>query len=204
MSSYEMPASTHQFEFEIKRSQFICYVAPAADRETAEQFIRSIREQHPQARHVCWAYIAGAPDTTIMSMSDDGEPSGTAGRPMLKILQYSGLGEIVVAVVRYFGGIKLGTGGLQRAYSDAVSGALEDLPLMRKVARKPIRLCYDYHLESTIRHVLSHYDVVDERLDYHQQVSLSLQIAITQAAEFKAELINHCAGAIEFDDEEIN
>ncbi len=198
MSSYQMPAGKHQFEFEIKRSQFISYAAPVADRQAAEQFIRAIREQHPQARHVCWAYIAGAPDSTIMSMSDDGEPSGTAGRPMLKILQYSGLGEIVVAVVRYFGGIKLGTGGLQRAYSDAVSGVLENLPVVLKVARESIQFSYDYHLASAVRHVLSHYDVIDEQLNYHQQVSLSLQIARTQITDFKTELINYCAGAIEF------
>ncbi|MDO6805248.1 YigZ family protein, partial [Wenyingzhuangia sp. 1_MG-2023] len=111
-SVYAVPVTPtpHISELEIKRSQFITFVGQASDRAAAEAFIRSVRQLHPQARHVCWAYIAGAPDTTVMSMSDDGEPSGTAGRPMLKVLQHSGLGEIVVAVVRYFGGIKLGTG----------------------------------------------------------------------------------------------
>ncbi|MDD2841071.1 MAG: YigZ family protein [Tolumonas sp.] len=194
---YNIPATQHQFEFEIKRSQFICYAAHADHREVAENFIRTIRELHPQARHVCWAYIAGAPNTTIMSMSDDGEPSGTAGRPMLKILQYSGLGEIAVAVVRYFGGIKLGTGGLQRAYSDAVSGVLEELPLKLKVPREHIEFCYDYALESIVRHVLSRYDIDGEQLNYNEQVSISLQIASTQLDAFTTELTNHCSGAIE-------
>ncbi len=197
---YNIPASEQQFEFEIKRSQFICYAGPAAHREAADLFIRTIRERHPQARHVCWAYIAGAPDTTVMSMSDDGEPNGTAGRPMLKILQYSGLGEIVVAVVRYFGGIKLGTGGLQRAYSDAVSGVVDNLPLTLKVPREPIQFCYDYNQEAIVRHVLSHYDIANEQLSYQQQVSISLQIASTQVAAFKTELTNYCAGSIKFND----
>ena len=197
MAPYNIPATQHQFEFEIKRSQFICYAAHTDHREAAENFIQNIRKLHPQARHVCWAYIAGEPNTTIMSMSDDGEPSGTAGRPMLKILQYSGLGEIAVAVVRYFGGIKLGTGGLQRAYSDAVSGVLEDLPLKLKVPREQIEFCYDYALESIVRHVLSRYDIDGEQLNYNEQVSISLQIASTQLDAFQTELINHCSGAIE-------
>ena len=112
-ASYQMPAQAHQVELEIKRSKFLTFAAPAVNRKEAEGFIRSLRDKHPQANHVCWAYIAGPPNTTIRSMSDDGEPSGTAGMPMLKVLEYSGYGDIVVAVVRYFGGTKLGTGGLQ-------------------------------------------------------------------------------------------
>ncbi|MFT6331230.1 MAG: putative IMPACT (imprinted ancient) family translation regulator, partial [Bermanella sp.] len=75
-----------QVELEVKRSKFLTFAAPASTREEADNFIRSLRNQHPRANHVCWAYIAGAPNTTIRSMSDDGEPSGTAGMPMLKIL----------------------------------------------------------------------------------------------------------------------
>ncbi len=196
-SSYDIPAAEHRFELEIKRSQFICYAARAADRETAEEFIRAVRGQHPQARHVCWAYIAGAPSTTVMSMSDDGEPGGTAGRPMLKVLQHSGLGEIVVAVVRYFGGIKLGPGGLQRAYSDAVSGVLEDLPRKRLVQREHLKLSFDYALESAVRYVLGRYDVEDLQADYAEQVSMNLRIASAEQAAFCLELTNHCSGAVQ-------
>ncbi len=196
-SSYDIPAAEHRFELEIKRSQFICYAAHAADREEAEEFIRVIRGQHPQARHVCWAYIAGAPTTTVMSMSDDGEPGGTAGRPMLKVLQHSGMGEIVVAVVRYFGGIKLGPGGLQRAYSDAVSGVLEALPRKRLVQREQIRLCFDYALESAVRYVLGRYDVEDLQLDYAEQVNMDLRIASAEQADFCLELTNQCSGAVQ-------
>ncbi len=198
--SYNIPAAQNQFEFEIKRSQFISYAAQASNRMEADLFIRKIRALNPQARHVCWAYIAGAPNTTEMSMSDDGEPSGTAGRPMLKILQHSGISEIAVAVVRYYGGIKLGTGGLQRAYSDAVIGVLKDIPIKLKVPRTWIEITYDYALESQIRHVLSRYDSDNEQLTYSTHVSMILQIATFQLETFKTELTNHCSGAVKINE----
>ncbi|WP_211364254.1 YigZ family protein [Propionivibrio limicola] len=199
MIPFRIPASHHSFELEEKRSRFIAYAAHAASREAAETFIRDIRSQHPQARHVCWAYIAGAPTTTVMSMSDDGEPSGTAGRPMLRVLQHSGVGEIVVAVVRYFGGIKLGTGGLQRAYSEAVSGVLEDLPVSLKVARTAFRLRFAYAQEPAVRHVLGHYDVDGACFDYGEDVSLSVQVAESEVTAFQTEVVNQCAGALEIE-----
>jgi uncharacterized YigZ family protein len=195
-TQYLIPCAAAEFESEIKRSRFICYAEHADSRDAAEHFIRSVRERHPQARHVCWAYIAGPPDTTVMSMSDDGEPSGTAGMPMLKVLQYSGIGEIVVAVVRYFGGTKLGTGGLQRAYSDAVSGVLEHLPTHSFVSRKVLHLQLDYALESLVRHILSRYDVQAGEPEYQQQVSLQLAVAENQTEELISELTNHSAGAV--------
>jgi len=197
-SVYPVPAvvEPHLYEMEIKRSQFITFVGRASDREEAEGFIRSVREIHPQARHVCWAYIAGAPNTTVMSMSDDGEPSGTAGRPMLKVLEHSGLGEIVVAVVRYFGGIKLGTGGLQRAYSDAVSLALEDLPTVERVPQTRMVLSYDYPHESIVRHLLDQYPTQQQSCDFGTQVTLTVLVASSEKDAFESELINKSAGGV--------
>lgn len=196
-SSFCVPDAEHTFEFEEKRSKFIAYATCAEDRTAAEQFIREIRARHPQARHVCWAYIAGAPTTTVTSMSDDGEPSGTAGKPMLKVLQHSGLGEVVVAVVRYFGGIKLGPGGLQRAYSDAVSGVLQDLPVRTKVDREKVVIVVSYPLEPNVRYVLGRYDVEDAQFDYGETVSVGLNVASSQRDAFTREIVNQCAGAVE-------
>jgi uncharacterized YigZ family protein len=196
-ASYQVPAQAHQVELEIKRSKFLTFAAPAVNRQEADDFIRSLRGQHPQANHVCCAYIAGAPNTTIRSMSDDGEPSGTAGMPMLKVLEYSGYGDIVVAVVRYFGGTKLGTGGLQRAYSDAVSQVLKDLPMKLKVARTPVLLTVDYPHDGNISRLLTRYDVQDIEPDYAQQVTLRFAIATSELSTFKAELINITAGNVE-------
>ena len=185
-----------QVELEVKRSKFLTFAGPASTREEADNFIRSLRNQHPRANHVCWAYIAGAPNTTIRSMSDDGEPSGTAGMPMLKILEYSGYGDIVVAIVRYFGGTKLGTGGLQRAYSDAVTLVLTDLPMKLKVDRTSLQLAYDYSHDGIISQLLERYDIEDIDPSYTHQVTLSLAIASSELNTFKTELTNITAGNV--------
>lgn len=197
LPSYQVPAKECRIEQEVKRSKFLSFAAPAVSRKEAEDFIRTLRQQHPHANHVCWAYIVGAPNTTIRSMSDDGEPNGTAGMPMLKVLEYSGYGDIVVVVVRYFGGTKLGTGGLQRAYSDAVSQVLKDLVIKLKVARTPVILTFDYTHDGNISRLLTRYDVQDIEPDYAQQVTLSIAIATSELSTFKAELINITAGNVE-------
>lgn len=194
---YQFPATSHHIHLEIKRSKFLTFAAPAENRQTAEDFIRGLREQHPRANHVCWAYIAGAPNSTVRSMSDDGEPSGTAGMPMLKILEYSGYGDIVVVVVRYFGGTKLGTGGLQRAYSDAVSKVLADLPLLSKVERTALQLTYDYPFDGVISRLLDKYDVAGVTTGYGQNIYLAMAIATDELATFKIALTNITGGNVE-------
>lgn len=193
---YSVPGEPRQYDFEIKRSRFLTRLGRASSRDEAEAFIRAVREQFPDARHVCWAYIAGAPDTTVMSMSDDGEPSGTAGRPMLNALQHSGIGEVVVAVVRYFGGIKLGTGGLQRAYGDAVTGVLAGLPLLELVPRKTLIIHYDYALESAVRNLISGYDVLLGETVWADQVGMELQVAEECCAGFMQHLSDRCSGQV--------
>jgi uncharacterized YigZ family protein len=188
--SYPVPIDTVQIELDVKRSKFLTFVANASNRDTAETFIRSLRELHPQASHVCWAYIAGPPNTTVRSMSDDGEPSGTAGMPMLKVLQHSGLGDVVVAVVRYFGGTKLGTGGLQRAYSEAVTEVLKDLPIKQKVSRTLLNLAFDYEFDGSLTRLFKRYDVIDIQSIYDQQVRVTLAIAATELETFKTEVVN--------------
>ncbi|WP_299075036.1 YigZ family protein [uncultured Paraglaciecola sp.] len=195
--SYQVPAKDWQVELEVKRSKFLSFAGHAADRDHAEAFIRKLRDQHPQANHVCWAYIAGAPNTTIRSMSDDGEPSGTAGMPMLKVLEYSGYGDIVVAVVRYFGGTKLGTGGLQRAYSDAVSLVLDDLPTKPKVSRTEMHLSYDYTYDGGISRLLARFNVENIDVSYGQKIRLEIAIASYELSQFKEELVNLTAGNVE-------
>jgi uncharacterized YigZ family protein len=194
--TYLMPVGTRQTELEIKRSKFLTFVGSANSKQTAGDFIQKLREQHPKANHVCWAYIAGSPKSTTRSMSDDGEPSGTAGMPMLKVIEHSGLGDIVVAVVRYFGGTKLGTGGLQRAYSDAVSQALLDLPTQVKVHRVSISLIYDYTYEGSISRLLARYDIDDLTMNYDQSISAVLHVAQSQLEDLKAELINITGGQV--------
>ena len=134
-SRYPIPlAVPYRFEEEIKRSRFIVTVAHTPTIASAKTWIAAIREEFPDATHNCWAYAAGAPgDTAAVGYSDDGEPHGTAGRPMLQSLLYGGVGEAACVITRYFGGIKLGAGGLVRAYSGLVANALRQMPKQEKI-----------------------------------------------------------------------
>ncbi|GAK29250.1 YigZ family protein, partial [Serratia liquefaciens] len=125
MEPYPIPAGPISVSEEIKKSRFITLLAPTSGVDAAKAFIQQVRDEHPAARHHCWAFVAGPPtDSQQLGFSDDGEPSGTAGKPILAQLMGSGIGEITAVVVRYYGGIKLGTGGLVRAYGSGVQQAL--------------------------------------------------------------------------------
>lgn len=130
-----------QWEIEVKRSRFICYLHRVDEESEAREFIKSIRKMHPQARHVCSAFVIG----DLKRSSDDGEPSGTAGRPILSVLENAGADHIVAAVVRYFGGTLLGTGGLVRAYGDVTGGALKEAAFSvdKKLGRYSLSVPYE-------------------------------------------------------------
>ncbi len=132
---YAIPGPRHHAELVIDRSRFVCTVAEATSSEDAQVFVRELHAEFPDATHHCWAYVIGAPGSTDrVGLSDDGEPHGTAGRPMLTVLLHSGVGDIVAVVSRWYGGTKLGTGGLVKAYSGAVQHALRDMPCATHIA----------------------------------------------------------------------
>jgi uncharacterized YigZ family protein len=129
----------------IQKSRFITIGGHAPDPSSARAFVDEVRHEFPDATHHCWAFVAGPPgSTTSIGMSDDGEPHGTAGRPMLTALLHGGVGEIVAVCVRYFGGTKLGTGGLTRAYSGGVKLLMESLPTEEKRERVRLEVRTDY------------------------------------------------------------
>lgn len=147
-----------RLEEEIRRSRFITSLGHAPDRETARVFVEAIRREFPDATHHCWAYAAGVPgDTAAVGQSDDGEPHGTAGRPMLHQLLHGGVGEVVAVVSRYFGGVKLGTGGLVRAYQGGVGHALAVLPTVEKTVRVELDVTLDYPRSSRLYRLLEEY-----------------------------------------------
>ncbi|BFM06609.1 YigZ family protein [Halioxenophilus aromaticivorans] len=195
MEEYSVPAQPCSAELEIKRSRFIAYLQPASDRSQALAALQTVREQHPQARHVCWAYIAGSPTTTVRSMSDDGEPSGTAGRPMLAVLEHSGLGEVIVAVVRYFGGIKLGMGGLQRAYSDAVSLVLADCTVQTRLQLAAAVIRCGFAHEAQVRHLVEQLGGVVEGAQYAAGVTLPVLVPAAEKTVFTRDLASISSGA---------
>ena len=155
----------HVSELEIKHSRFITLVAHTKSISQSDALIQQIRSQHKKANHHCWARICGPrADQLAWGSSDDGEPKGTAGRPMLNVLEHSELCEITVVVTRYFGGIKLGTGGLVRAYSQAVQEALTQLPTLEYVAHYPFNLIVPHSQVGDIEQLLAKLKInVDQR-----------------------------------------
>ncbi|MGM0614130.1 MAG: IMPACT family protein [Pseudomonadota bacterium] len=153
---YSVPAleasSWHSHQIEIEKSQFIAWVAHTPSPDTLHTLMASARAAHPNASHHCSAFIAGPPgEQTAIGFSDDGEPGGTAGRPMFQVLNGSGIGEIGCVVIRYFGGTKLGTGGLARAYAQAVSQALDSLPTREIIERDALTLRLSFAQEADVR-----------------------------------------------------
>ena len=154
-SRYLIPSRPQRVEEVIHRSRFITAAAHAPDAEAAHAFLARIREEFPDATHHCWAFVAGPPgSTTSIGMSDDGEPHGTAGRPMLNALLHGGVGEIVAVTTRYYGGTKLGTGGLSRAYAGGVKLVLASLPTQERVERVTLVVTVDYEVVTTLKRLL--------------------------------------------------
>jgi len=176
-SSYHIPAHHICIEQEIKRSRFIADIDIAENKPAAQAFIELIKKRQPDARHHCWAYIAGHPVASIeRACSDDGEPQGTAGKPMLNVLQHKNIGDIVVVISRYFGGIKLGAGGLVRAYSSSVQQAIDALPLSLRVITIKAVLHAPFALESHMRHLLENASVSVINSSYQEDVQLFINI----------------------------
>lgn len=188
-SQYPIPAKCHEAELEIKKSRFITFVSPVSNQQEAVNFIAQISELHSSANHNCWAYIAGTPENTdLWECSDDGEPKGTAGKPMLNVLQHSGIGQICVVVTRYFGGIKLGAGGLVRAYSQAVKEGLAELPLEQVVIKKQASLTIPFDLTGDIEHLLRQLKIEISDRTWQQELILTLQLNSEQAEELPLRL----------------
>ncbi len=201
--TYLVPAGTVRVEQEVKRSRFIAQLGRAADRSAAMDFLHAARNADRAANHHCWAFIAGNPaKSDVLGMSDDGEPAGTAGRPILSALQYSGLGEIVAVVSRYFGGTKLGTGGLVRAYSSTVQQALSELAKEPFVERIDNLISLPFALEDPVRRLLADLQLNVSAADYSQEVTLTVSIPDEQIAELEQRLSDCCQGRFKIRREE--
>lgn len=181
MSRYPVPdappETPHCSELTIRRSRFLAQCAHTPDPESARTFVECVRRRHPDATHNCWAFAAGPPgDTARIGSSDDGEPHGTAGRPMLQVLLHSGVGEICVTVTRWFGGVKLGTGGLVRAYQDSVRQSLEGLPLRQRADMARLRVTLSYAHLDALRRLLPRWEGRIVAEEYHAEASLALAL----------------------------
>lgn len=187
--AYLVPADVHRIEQVIDRSRFICTIARASTPEEAQAFIRAMNSEYADATHNCWAYVVGAPGSTDrIGMSDDGEPHGTAGRPMLTVLQHCGVGEIVAVVTRYYGGTKLGTGGLVKAYGGAVQEALASLPTEMRVDTVTATFEVGYHLVGAVQQLLPTVQAEVLSQDFGVHVTFTVKLPRSEAPALEGAL----------------
>ena len=187
--SYQTLQRAVTARLEIKKSDFIAYAYPVHTREQAMFHVEQLRIKYPDARHWCWAYIIGDPDnTTSAGFDDDGEPSGTAGRPILNVLQHKSIGNIIIIVVRYFGGIKLGAGGLTRAYAGSAQAAVDEMQLCPYVAMAQVQIVADFANESQCRYVIESLNGTIDDVAYSKEVLLTVKLAERDIETLKTEL----------------
>jgi uncharacterized YigZ family protein len=197
MDSWLIPAAPVTVVEEIKKSRFITLLAHTEGVEAAKAFVESVRAEHPEARHHCVAWVAGAPDDSQqLGFSDDGEPAGTAGKPMLAQLMGSGIGEITAVVVRYYGGILLGTGGLVKAYGGGVSQALHQLTTLRKTPLTEYTLQCEYGQLAGVETLLGQFSGKIVSSDFQASVRLRVALPQSELVAFTAKLADFSRGSL--------
>lgn len=189
------PDEIHREEDVVRRSRFIVSIARVSSTEEAKAFIERIRAEHPTATHNCWAFNAGAPeDTAQVGASDDGEPQGTAGRPMLTVLLHSGVGEIAAVVTRYFGGTLLGTGGLVRAYQGSVKQGLDSLPVVLREDMQRFVVSIEPHQVSDFQHFLAEAKGRVLTSDFRFDATFEVEVPKPHAQTFADRMMEVSAG----------
>jgi uncharacterized YigZ family protein len=197
MLPYPVPAQEIRRELTVSNSRFISSLSPVFSVDEAKAFIVRIKAEFADASHNVPVYLIGHGDSEIAHCSDAGEPSGTAGRPALAVLRGSGLGDVAVVVTRYFGGSKLGTGGLVRAYSEAVRIVVEAVPRAQKVLSHTIMLAFPYTYLERVRLFLAAQEgkVLDE--EYAADVTLTARLRVEKLPDFQAALSELTNGKVQ-------
>ncbi len=207
-SRYDVPAGITRVEETIDRSRFITTIGHAPTVGDARAFVAGLREEFRDATHNCWAFVVGPPgDTSRVGMSDDGEPHGTAGHPMLNVLLHSGVGDVVAVVTRYYGGTKLGRGGLVRAYGGGVKRALERLPRRELVSTTTLDVAVDYAAADAVRRSLPQYEAESLTVEFAECVAIRVRLPDEQVGAFREALAAMTNGGasvrrIEIEDEQ--
>ncbi len=192
---YPVPARTHRVEEVIRRSRFITTIGRAATPDEASAFVSRVSREFADATHNCWAYLLGPPGgTEWIGMSDGGEPHGTAGRPMLNALLHAGVGDVVVVVTRYFGGTKLGTGGLVRAYTGCVQRALATLPLGERVELAALTVEVDYARITAVQQLFPAFEVEVTSQNFAAGARYDLRLPRARLDGFRAAVLDATRG----------
>jgi len=198
VDTFVVPARGAQVETEVKKSRFIARVARVATRNEAMDFLEQARRNFPDARHHCWAYQIGDPDSaSSAAMNDDGEPAGTAGKPILNVIRHKAIGDVMVVVSRYFGGTKLGAGGLVRAYAGAAEAVLSGVPLEERVPMVDVCLTLDFAQEQAVRRWADGHGGEVGEPEYTERVTLALALPAASLEALEAFCLANGIGVTE-------
>lgn len=192
------------FELKEKGSRFIAYACPVCKRDDAEAFIQRLSKKHHDAAHLCSAYLIGLGDAAVYRYNDAGEPSGTAGKPILDAIRKKHLTDAVCVVSRYFGGVKLGTGGLARAYAHCAAGALDQAGNVRRFVSDPVKISFGYEVTGAVMGVMSRSPAIIEETTYGAETRIRVRIPRSQVEVFKRRLRDATGGRIKIQSEEVN
>ncbi|MFE3598197.1 YigZ family protein [Streptomyces sp. NPDC059096] len=190
---YRTVARAGVHETEVNRSRFLCALAPAATEEEAQEFVAGVRREHPTATHHCFAYVIGA-DASVQRASDDGEPGGTAGAPMLQMLMRREMRYTVAVVTRYYGGVKLGAGGLIRAYGGAVGEALDALGTRTRRRFRQVTVVVDHQRAGRLENDLRATGHAVREVRYAEAVTIELGLPDAEVDAFRGWLADTTAG----------
>ena len=195
---YLVPGARHRAEQTIDRSRFICTVERVSSAADAQDFLREMNAEFAAATHNCWAYLIGAPGSTDrIGMSDAGEPHGTAGRPMLTVLQHSGVGDVAAIVTRYYGGTNLGTGGLVKAYGGAVQLALATMPRVERIDYTELTVAVGYESISAVQQLLPRFESSSLGEEYGERATFRLRVPVANVVAMRAALLDATSGRAE-------
>ncbi|MFI0980321.1 YigZ family protein [Streptomyces sp. NPDC021093] len=195
---YRTVAHAGVHEAEINRSRFLCALAPAATEQEAQDFVARVRREHPTASHNCYAYVVGA-DAGIQKASDDGEPGGTAGVPMLQMLMRREMRYVVAVVTRYYGGVKLGAGGLIRAYGGVVGEALDELGTIVRQRFRLATVTVDHQRAGKLENDLRATGRSVREVRYAEAVTIEIGLPDADVESFRGWLADATAGTAGFE-----
>lgn len=193
---YPIPNGESKIELQVKNSRFIGRAAYTPSVEAAKAFIEQVKEEEPNNSHAVYAFAVGHGATVTHGMSDAGEPSGTAGKPALAVVKGSGLGDVTVVIIRYFGGTKLGTGGLVKAYTETAQMALAELATTEKVERQSVQISVPYNYYDHVKRLIEEHHGQINGEEFATEVTLRLTFATDDLPAFEAALADATSGQV--------
>jgi len=195
-SRYPIPAATKRAEIKVLNSRFVATAGEAASVEAAKAFVAAVRREFHDATHHVFAYRIGYGGSIVEGMSDDGEPPGTAARPALTVLRGADLGDVVLVITRYFGGTKLGTGGLVRAYTQAAQQVLSELPRTERVERRAGEIIVSYNLYSRVKQLLAQEGGEIASEEFGGEIRMEFNLPVDAQEQFEKALTGLSLGRI--------